>query len=108
MRQLGQRIRLIHELRELRSTEEIANDRAERFWIDKLLRRHSINVDVKQRHALFDEPLGARETDAALIRQQFANRAHTAATEMVDIVERALAPPQVDQVLDRADEIFVR
>src|SRR3954471_12076312 len=33
VRQFGERIRLIHELRELRAAEEIANDRAERLWI---------------------------------------------------------------------------
>ncbi len=108
VRQLRQRIRLIHELRKLRATEEIANDRAQRLRIDQLLRRHAVDVDVEQRHALFHQTLGARETDAALVGQQLADRAHAAAAEMIDVVERAFAPAQIDQVLDRGDEIFVR
>ena len=107
MRQLRERIRLIHELRELRAAEEIADDRAERFRIDQLLRRHAVDVDVEQRHALFHETLRAGETDAALIGEQFANGADAAAAEMIDVIERAFAAAQIDQILDRGDEILV-
>src|SRR5437016_4329459 len=69
VRQFRERIRLIHELRKLRSAKEISDDRAERFWIDELLRCHPINIDVEQRHAFFDQPLCASKTHAALIRQ---------------------------------------
>ena len=102
MGQLRQRIRLIHELRKLRATKEIANDRAERLRIDQLLRRHPVDVDVEQSHALFHQTLGARQTDAALIGQQLADGANAAAAEMIDVVERAFATAQIDQVLDRA------
>src|SRR5437764_3654574 len=88
VRQLRERIRLVHELRELRATEEIADDRAERFRVDQLLRRHAVDVDVEQRHALFDEALGARQTDAALVREKFADGPDTPAAEMIDIVQR--------------------
>src|ERR1700674_1279622 len=37
VRQLRERIRLVHELRELRAAEEIANDRAESCRVDQLL-----------------------------------------------------------------------
>src|ERR1035441_431635 len=77
--QLRQRIGLIHELRKLRATEEIANDCAQRLRVNQLLRRHSIDIDVEQSHAFFNEALGTGETDAALIGQQFANRSHTPA-----------------------------
>src|SRR5437660_3961845 len=108
MGQLRQRIGLIHELRKLRTPEEIADDRAQRLRVDQLLRRHPIDVDVEQRHALFDQTLGARETDAALVGEQFTDRAHATAPEMIDVVERALAAAEIDQILDRGDEIFVR
>ena len=94
--ELRQRVRLIHELRELRAAEEIANDCAERFRIDQLLRRHAVDVDVEQSHALFHETFRARETDAALIRQKFANRSNATAAQMIDIVERAFAAAQVN------------
>ena len=107
VRQFRERIRLIHELRQLRATEEIADDRAERLGIDQLLRRHAVDVDVEQRHALFHETLGASETDAALVGQQFAHGADAAAAKMIDVVERAFATAQIDQILDRGDKIFV-
>src|ERR1700730_844218 len=94
--QLRQRIRLIHELRELRAPEEIANDRAESFRIHQLLRRHAVDIDVEQSHALFDESFRAGETDAALIGQEFADRSNATATEVIDVVERTLAATEVN------------
>ena len=107
VRQFGERVRLIHELRELRTAEEITHDCAKRLWVDQLLRRHAVDVDVEQRHALFDEPLRAGETDAALVGEQFTDRADAAAAEMIDVIERAFATAQVDQIFDRRDEILV-
>src|ERR1700730_3417108 len=107
MRQFRQRIRLIHELRELRATEEITNHCAERLRIDQLLRRHAIDIDVEQSHALFDQTLRAGQANAALVRQKFTDRAHTTAAQVIDIIERAFTATQVDQVFDRGDEIFV-
>src|SRR6202022_3667727 len=95
------------ELRELRAAEEIANDRAERFRIDELLRRHSVDVDVEQSHGFFHQSLRAGETDAALIGQQFAHCPHATAAEVIDVVERAFSATQINQVFDRSDEIFV-
>src|SRR5256885_6256880 len=69
VRQFGERIRLIHELRKLRAAEEIANHGAERFWIDEFLRRHAVDIDVEQSHALFHQSFRAGETNATLIRE---------------------------------------
>src|ERR1700736_2656233 len=52
VRQLGERIRLIHELRELRPTEEITDDCAQRLGIYQFLRRHTVDIDVEQGHPL--------------------------------------------------------
>src|SRR3954452_6126154 len=106
--QLRERVGLIHELRELRAAKEIADDRAERFRVDQLLGRHAIDVDVEQRHALFHETLRPRQADAALVGQQFAHCPDAAATEMIDIIQRAFAAAQVDQIFDRANKILVR
>ena len=62
---------------------------------------------IEQRHALFHQALGAGQTDAALVGEQFADRADAAAAEMIDVVQRAFAAAQIDQILDRGDEIFV-
>src|SRR5207247_9233399 len=66
-----------------------------------------IHIDVEQRHTLFDQTFGPSKTNTALIRQQFANRAHPTTAQMIDIVERTLTPAQIDQILDRRDKIFV-
>ena len=47
VRQFCERIRLIHELRKLRTAKEIPDNGAERFWIDELLWCHPIDIDVE-------------------------------------------------------------
>ena len=69
MREFGQRIDLIHELRELTAAKEVPDDGGEGFRIDEFLRRHAFHALIKEGHALFDETLGAGEADAALIGQ---------------------------------------
>ena len=96
VRQLGQRIRLIHKLRELRAAKEISNHGAECLRIDQLLRRHAVDVDVKQRHALLHQPLGASQADAALVGQQFAHRADTPAAQVINVVQSAFAATQIN------------
>ena len=89
------------------AAEEIANHRAERLRVDQLLRRHPLDVHVEQRHALLDEALGAGETDAALVGEQFADRPHAARAEMIDVVQRPLTAAQAGQIFHRRDEIFL-
>src|ERR1041385_917879 len=108
VRQLRERVRLVHELRELRAAEEIADHGAEGFRIDQFLWRHAVDVDVEQRHALFHETLRARETDAALISEQLAHSADATAAEMIDVIQRAFTATQIDQVLVCANETLVR
>src|ERR1700719_680820 len=93
---LRQWICLIHELRKLRASEEIANDRAQRFRVHQFLWRHAIDIDVEQSHALLHQTLGARETDAALIGQKFADRSDATAAEVIDVVERTFAAAEVN------------
>ena len=80
----------------------------QRLRVDQLLRRHRVGVHVEQRHALLDQALGAGQADAALVGEKFAHGAHAAAAEMIDVVERAFALAQADEVLGRGDEVFVR
>jgi hypothetical protein len=92
VRQLGERIGLVHELRELAAAEEIADDGGERLRIDQLLRRHALDVHVEQRHALLDQALRAGQADAALVGEQFAHGADAAAAEVIDVVQCCLRP----------------
>ena len=106
MRQFGQRVDLVHELRKLAASEKVADHCRKRLGIDQLLRSHRFKALIEQRHALFDETLGARQTDAALIGEQFAHGSHTAAAEMIDVVQRPLAFFQTEQIFRGDHQIF--
>src|SRR5208283_316003 len=97
VRQLGQRIDLIHELAELRAAKEIANDRRERLRVDQFLRRHLLDALIEQRHAFLDETFRAREANAALVGEQFADRADAAAAKMVNVVHAAFTFFEAEQ-----------
>ena len=92
---LGQRVGLVHELRELRGAEELAHRGGRRLGVDQILRHDGVDID--RRHALLDRALHAQQADAVLVLHQFADRAHAAIAEMVDVVDLALAVAQVDQ-----------
>ena len=91
VRHLGQRVDLVHELRELAAGEEVADDGRERLRVDQLLRRDRVDALVVQGHALAHKPLGPGQAHAALVGQEFADRAHAAAAEVVDVVDHPVA-----------------
>jgi hypothetical protein len=78
VREFGQRIDLVHELRKLAASEEVAHDGGQCFRIDQLLRSHLVHALIEKRHALFDEAFGAGQADAALVGEQFADGADAA------------------------------
>ena len=102
---LGQRIGLVHELRQLRGAEEFAHRGGRRLGVDQVLRHHGVDIDA--RHALLDRALHAQQADAVLVLHQLADRAHAAVAEMIDVVDLALAVAQVDQRLDDGEDVFL-
>src|SRR5580704_16763473 len=84
VRQLGERIGLVHELRELRGAKELLDRCDDRSNVDERLRRH--RFDVLHRHALAHDPLEPQESDAELILQEFPDRANAAIAQMIDVV----------------------
>ena len=105
VRDLGERVGLVHELRELRGAEELAHRRRRRLGVDQVLRHDGVDID--RRHALLDRALHAQQADAVLVLHQLADRAHPAVAEMVDVVDLALAVAQVDQRLDDREDVFL-
>src|SRR5882672_11094791 len=103
--QFGQRIDLVHELRKLAATEEVANHGRERLRINELLRRHGFHALIEEGHALFDEALGSCEADAALVGEKFANGADAAAAEMVDVVEGTFTFFEAEKILGCGNEV---
>ena len=65
MRQFRQRIRLVHELRQLARTEKFFQCRCDRTNIDQHLRRQII--DILRRHAFFNNTFHTGQTDAELV-----------------------------------------
>ena len=87
VREAGERVRLVHELRELRGAEELLQRRHDRPDVDDRLRRD--RVDVLRRHPLADDPLHAVEADAERLLDQLARRAQAAVAEVLVLVQLA-------------------
>ena len=83
--------------------EEFAHRRRRRFRVDQVLRHD--RVDLDRRHAFLDRALHAQQADAVLVLHQFADRAHPAVAEVVDVVDLALAVAQFGQRLDAGDDV---
>jgi hypothetical protein len=87
VRDLGQRVGLVHELRQLAGTEELLDGRADRLGVDQVVRHQVVGFGLRQ--ALLDGTLDTHQTGAELVLGQFADRAHTAVAEVVDVVDLA-------------------
>src|SRR5205814_9702689 len=64
-------------------------------------------IDVEQGHAFLNQTLRPSQANAALIGEQFAYGPNATAAEMIDIVQSTFAAPQINEVFDRGDEIFI-
>ena len=106
MRELRERIVLIHELRELRGAKKLLHSGHDRTDVDERLRRD--DICILNRHALAHNALHAREADAELVLQELADCTHATVAEMVDIVRRAHAVHEVQQIINRSDDITLR
>ena len=105
VRDLRQRVGLVHELRELRGAEELAHRGSRRLGVDQVLRHDGVDID--RRHALLDRALHAQQADAVLVLHQLADRAHPAVAEIVDVVDLALAVAQIDQRPDHREDVLL-
>src|SRR5690606_8462458 len=101
----GQRIDLVHELRQLRASEEVADDRRESLRVYQLLRRDRVDALIVEGHALADEALGAGQAEAALVGKELADGADAAAAQVVDVVQVALAALEADEVFGRLHDV---
>src|SRR6266699_97156 len=73
VREPGERVRLVHELRELRGAEELLQRRDHGPDVDDRLRRD--RVDVLRGHPLADDALHPVEPDAERLLDQLAHGA---------------------------------
>ena len=105
MRDLRQRVGLVHELRQLRRSEKFADRSHHRLGVDQVV-RHGRGHFLVHGHLFLDRPLHADQADAELVFEQFANRAHPAVAQVIDVVHRADVLAQLQQVTNGAVEIF--
>ena len=85
VRQARQRVRLVHELRELRGAEELLQRRHDRADVDDRLRRD--RVLVLGGEALADDALHPVEADAEGLLDELADGAQAAVAEVLVLVE---------------------
>ena len=103
---LGQRVNLVHELRELRGAEEGVDDRRQRLGVNQVHRREYLVVTYV--HALANRTRHAHEADRELVRKLLAHRTYAAVREVVDIVHVGLRVDELNQVLDDGDDVLAR
>ena len=89
MRDLRERVGLVHELREL--ADDPKNSLIAAMTGLELIRSCGMAVSdlLVDGHLLLDGALHAHEADAELVLQQLAHRAHAAVAEVVDVVDVA-------------------
>ena len=117
VRQPGERVVLVHELRQLRGAEELLDRRHHGADVDQGLRGD--RLDVLRGHALADDALHAGQAGADLVLDQLADVAQAAVAEVVDVVdldgdlaggtlEGGLAVVQGHDVLDGRHDVVDR
>src|SRR5437867_9099409 len=79
----AERVGLVHELAELRRTEELADRGHHRLGVHQVV-RHSRGHFLIHAHLFLDGTLHADQADAELVFEQLANRANAAVAEMID------------------------
>src|SRR3569833_2239952 len=99
------RIGLIHELRKLARSEEFADGRHHRLGVHQIV-RHGRRHFLVNRHLFLDGAFHADQTDAELVLEEFAHRAHAAVAEVIDVIHHAAALAELKQVADRVVEIL--
>ena len=85
MRQTGQRVRLVHELAELRGAEELLQRGHDRADVDDRLRRDRVRVLGGE--ALADDALHPVEADAEGLLDELADGTQTAVAEVLVLVQ---------------------
>ncbi len=99
-----QRVGLVHELGQLRRTEEFTHCSHNRLCVDQIVRHHCVDVD--RSHAFLDCALHANETHAVCILKKFTNGTHTAVAKVVDIIDFTLPVLQIKDSTHDMDNIF--
>ncbi len=105
VRDLGQRVGLVHELRQLRRPEELANRGHDRLRVDQVV-RHRRRHFLVDRHLFLDGALHPDQTDAELVLEELAHGADAAVAQVIDVVDVGRVLAQLQQVADHFVEVL--
>ena len=78
---LGERVRLVHELRQLRRPEELLDRGDHRLRVDEIVRHRRVDV-LMNRHLLLDRTLHPDEADAELVLEELTDGTNTPVAEV--------------------------
>ena len=106
VRQLGQRVDLVHQLGQLAAGEELADRIAEGLRVDELLRGDRVDALVVFVDAGLDRLDDVLEAGAALVGEELADVADTTGAEVIDVVDRAVAGAQLAKQLGGFDDVL--
>ncbi len=104
VRDLRERVGLIHELAELAAAEELLDRRDDRLRVDQVV-RHRRGHFLIDRHLLLDRPLHADQADPELVLEELTHAAHAARTEVIDVVDVAFALTEAQEVTHHLVEV---
>ena len=105
VRDLRERVGLVHELRQLRRPEELANRGHDRLRVDQVV-RHGRRHFLVDRHLLLDGALHPDQADAELVLEELADGADAAVAQVIDVVDVRRVLAQLEQVLDHLVEVL--
>ena len=105
VRDLGERVGLVHELRQLRRPEELANRGHDRLRVDQVV-RHRRRHFLVDRHLLLDGALHPDQPDAELVLEELADGADAAVAQVIDVVDVGRVAAQLEQVADHLVEVL--
>ena len=103
VRDLRQRVVLVHKLRQLAGTKELFHCCGNRLGVDHILRHQGIQI--AQRQTLFHRTFYTYQANAELVFRHFANGTDTTVAEVVDIVHFAFTVTDIDELLHHFDDV---
>ncbi len=107
VRNLRQRVVLVHKLRQLAGTKELFHCGGNRLGVDHILRHQGIQI--AQRQTLFHRTLYTHQANAELVFRHFADGTDTTVAEVVDIIHFAFTVTDIDELLhDINDVVFAQ
>ena len=105
VRDLGQRVGLVHELRQLRRSEELFQGCRNRLAVDQVMGHERLLLGLAK--PFFNRFFNTGKTGSVLVFSQFAHATHAAITEVVDVIDVTTAIAQVHQDLHHRQDIFI-